>query len=117
MNNTRSALQILTEIRDGNLIVETSEAIKTACAAVTEHNKPAKVTIELTIKPFKDGQHLIEQPLVFIGDVETKLPEADPVATLFFVGEDGNATRNPGERQPALGLTVAGSDNTKKANT
>lgn len=115
MHNTRSALQILTEIRDGNLIVETSEAIKTACAAVAEHNKPAKVVIEVTIKPFKEGQHLVEQPLVFLGEVHTKLPEADPVATLFFVGEDGNATRNPGERQPTLGLTVAGSDTTKKS--
>lgn len=114
MSNTRSATQILAEIREGRLIVETSEAIKTACAAVSEHGKPAKVMIEVTIKPFKEGQHLVEQPLVFTGEVRTKLPEPDPEATLFFIGSDGNASRQPGERQPGLGLTVAGGANSSK---
>lgn len=110
-NNTRSALQILAELRDGNVIIEASEAIKTSIAAVVEHGKPATVTIELTIAPLRKGaENLTEAPLVFTGEVKTKLPKADPEATLFFVGDDGNATRNPGERQPALGLTVAGSE-------
>lgn len=108
MATTRSALNILQEVRKGELVHETSEKIKTAVAAVREHGKPAKVVIELEIKPYKSGsEKLTDPPLVFIGTVSSKLPEADVPASLMFVGEDGNVTLNPPARQPDLGLRVA----------
>lgn len=106
--NTRPATAILAEIREGRLVIELSEAIKEAIAAVNEYGKPAAVTLELSIAPLRKGaENLIEAPLVFTGEVTSKLPKPAPEATLFFVGADGNATRQPGERQPGLGLTVA----------
>lgn len=105
--NTRPATAILAEIREGRLVIELSDAIREACAAVTEHGKPASVTLDLTIRPFKDGQRLVEQPLIFMGEVSSKLPKAQLESTLFFIGVDGNATRQPGERQPGLSLSVA----------
>lgn len=113
-NNTRSALQILAEIREGHLVTETSEHIKTAIAAVLEQGKSAVVSIELTIAPLRKGaENLTEAPLVFTGKVRSKLPEPEPESTLFFIGQDGNATRSPGDRQPGLNLSVA-ADTTKK---
>lgn len=108
MSNVRSATAILAEIRDGQLVIEASEQIKTAICAVREVGKPAKVTIEIEIKPFKAGsEKLTEPPLIFVGEVTSKLPKHDTEATLMFVGEDGNATRVPPQRQPDLGLTIA----------
>lgn len=108
MSNTRSALAILAEIRNGEAIVEMSEHIKTAIAAVQELGKPAEVTLKITIAPLRKGaENLIEAPLVFLGETALKLPKVDPEATVFFVDADGNPTRNPNERQQALGLSVA----------
>lgn len=107
--NIRSAMQILPEIRDGHAIVELSQHIHNAIAAVKEHGKPAKVYLELTIAPGGKGyENLIEAPLLFTGEAYSKLPEPDPIKTLMFVDADGNPTRNPAERQKDLGLTVAG---------
>lgn len=108
MSNTRSATAILTEIRDGRLIVELSEHIKTAVAAVGEIGKPATVTIALTIGSLRKGaENLVEAPLLVSGEVTSKLPKYDPEQTLFFLGKDGNLTQSPSDRQPALGLSVA----------
>jgi hypothetical protein len=113
--NARSATAIIAEIRGGQLVVEASQQIKLAIAAVREHGKAASVTIDIDIKPFKSGtEKLIEPPLVFVGTVSSKLPQPDVPATLMFVGEDGNATLNPPERQPDLGLSVA-KDHSNKA--
>lgn len=115
-NKVRSATSILTEIREGRAVVELGDEIHRAIAAVKEHGKPAKVTVELTIAPLRGGaENLVEAPLVFTAEISAKLPQPDPEKTLFFVDGEGNATRNPGERQQGLGLTVAGSDNKTKS--
>lgn len=107
---TRSATSILAEIREGRAVVELGDEIHRAIAAVREHGKPAKVTLELTIAPLRNGnEKLVEAPLVFTAEISAKLPLPEPEKTLFFVDGDGNATRNPGERQQNLGLTVASS--------
>lgn len=104
----RSATAILAEIRDGQLIIEASTAILEAVAAVKEFGKPATVSIDLTIKPYSDrNAQLVEHPIIVVGEVTKKLPKPEVPATLFFVQDDGNATRNPPERQQTLGLNVA----------
>lgn len=108
MSNARSATAILSEIRDGGLVIEISEAIKIAVAAVREHGKPATVSVDLTIAPLRKGaEKLVEAPIVFTAEVATKLPKPEPESTLFFVDDAGNPSRNPGERQPTLGLSIA----------
>lgn len=104
----RSAMQILPEIRDGRAVDELSEHIHKAIAAVKEFGKPGKVTLEITIAPLRKGaENLTEAPMVFVGEVYSKLPEADPEATVFFMDAAGNATRIPQSRQKDLGLKVA----------
>lgn len=113
--NTRSATAILAEIRDGRAVLELSAEIHKAIEAVKQHGKAAKVTLELTIAPLNKGaEHLVEAPLTFTAEIDSKLPQPDPEKTLFFVDTDGNPTRNPAERQQGLNLTVAGA-NTKTA--
>ena len=108
MSNVRSATAIIADLREGQVVVELSEKIKTAIAAVKELGKPAVVRLDITIAPLRSGtENLIEAPLVFVGDVTLKLPKATPDATVFFVDQDGNPTRNPSERQQALGLSIA----------
>jgi hypothetical protein len=109
MSNIRSATSILTEIRDGRAVLELSQQIHDAIAAVLEHGKPAKVNLELTIAPLRKGaENLTEAPLVFAAEVSSKLPKQDPEVTLFFVDSEQNPSRQPGERQNSLGLQVAG---------
>lgn len=104
----RSALQILSEVRDGFLVSELSTAIHEAVAAVKEHGKPAKIMVELTIAPMRKGaEKLMEAPMIIVGEVSSKLPQADPEATLFFEDTDGNLTRVPERKQQDLGLKVA----------
>lgn len=104
----RSSLQILGEIRDGGLIAELSDQIHEATAAVREFGKKATVTVELTIAPLRAGaEKLTEAPLIITAEAYSKLPEADPVATIFFVDGSGNVTRVPSGKQPELGLKVA----------
>lgn len=106
--NIKSAMQILPELRDGRAVIELSQHIHDAIAAVRNHGKPAKVFLELTIAPAgKDMEKLVEAPVTFTGEVYSKLPQPDPEKTIMFVDSSGNPTRNPSERQPGLGLTVA----------
>lgn len=116
MSTIRSATSILTEIREGRAVIELGAEIHRAISAVKDHGKPAKVTLEITIAPLRNGaEKLVEAPLSFTAEVSSKLPQPDAEKTLFFVDGEGNATRNPGERQQGLTLSVAGSAEKKSA--
>ncbi len=82
--------------------------IHDAMEAVRTHQKGAKVTITLTIDPFKTKSNapLIDEPVVIACDVATKLPKAAAPEQLFFPDEDGNPSRTPAHRQRGLGLGV-----------
>lgn len=104
----RSATAILAEIRKGQAVVELSQHIHDAIAAVREHGKPAKITLELAIAPMRKGaEKLVEAPLIFTAEVVSKLPKADTEATIFFTDQEGNATRVPETTQQDLGLRIA----------
>lgn len=104
----RSSLQILSEVRDGQVAAELSNAIHDATAAVKEFGKKATVTVELTIAPLRGGaEKLVEAPLIMTAEVSSKLPQAEPEATIFFVDAGGNMTRVPSSKQPDLGLKIA----------
>lgn len=104
-SNIRSATSILTELRDGTVITEMSAAIHDALAAVREHNKPATVSLTVTIAPFTNAK-LVEPAITMTALVEKKLPKETPPSTLFFLGDDGNPQRNP-QRQERLAFSVA----------
>lgn len=82
--------------------------IHDAMEAVRTHQKGAKVTISITIDPFKTKSKapLIDEPVCIACDVAVKLPKSAPPEQLFFPDEDGNPTRTPTQRQRGLGLGV-----------
>lgn len=93
-NTIRSATSILTELRDGQVITELSTAIHDALAAVKTHNKGAEVTLRIKIAPFSANK-LVEPAITMNAEVETKLPKEVPPSTIFFITDEGNATRTP----------------------
>lgn len=104
--NIRPAQAILNELQDGLSLKQLAQAFHDAIAAVREHGKPATVTLLITVGTLEGQHHLIEPPIIMTAEVSTKLPKAKAPATIFFVDQDGNATRNQ-TRQQDLGLTVA----------
>jgi hypothetical protein len=116
MKNMRSAMTLLPELRDGRAMIELSEHIHAAIAAARQYGKGAKVILEIGIAPLKGANaNVIEPPMTFTAEVFSKLPQPEPEATLMFVDGEGNPTRNATERQPGLGLTVAGAAGEKTA--
>jgi hypothetical protein len=108
MSNIRSAMTILPELRAGQVITELSAAVHDAIAAVSEHNKDAVVTLKITVAP-SSKEKLKEPVIIMRAEVESKLPKEVPDATIFFVDDEGNPTRNANARpQQDLGFTVAG---------
>ncbi len=105
--NIRSALNVLAELRGGQVVTEASAALHDALASVKEHNKAATVTITLKIAPLSEAR-TVERPIEITAEISSKLPKAEPPATMFFIDEDGNPTRNPQPREPELGFSVAG---------
>jgi hypothetical protein len=103
--NIRSALSILAELREGQVVTEMSGAIHDALAAVHEHGKDAVVIVRIKIKPFTK-QNLAEPAITMTVEVEKKLPKEVPPSTLFFIGEDGNPQRSP-VRQREMPFSVA----------
>lgn len=104
--NIRSATNILTELRDGQVITELSGAIHDALSAVKEHNKGAKVILTIEIKPFNEAK-LVEPAITMTAEVSKTLPKEVPPSTIFFINDDGNPSRNP-VRQDKLPFGVAG---------
>ena len=103
----RPAQAILNEIREGEAMGELAQAFHDCIANVREHGKPATVTVTITVGTLGESQHkLVEPPIVIRAAVKTKLYEPEPPATVFFVDQDGNATRNQ-TRQQEIALSVA----------
>lgn len=112
--NIRSALNILAELRGGQVVTELSAAIHDAVSAVREHEKKAVVTLKITIAPSSE-QRLVEPAIIIVPEIESKLPTETPDATLFFIDGDGNPSRNVERKQPDLGFTVAGGTSAQTA--
>ena len=104
MNEIRSALNILPEIRKGIAVAELSQAIHDATEAVRLQGKAAVIRFEVTIQPYKGMHKLIEPPIVISAETTTKLPKPEQEATLFFLDEDGNPTQNMQQRERELPL-------------
>ena len=98
----RNAMVTLTALREGQVMIELAQAFHDAAQAVKHHNKPAKVTLEVTIAPIKNvGANLVEHPIVMQAEVSTKLPKEELPSTIFFVDEEG-PSRHASERQPSF---------------
>lgn len=61
-------------------------------AAVNEHGKKGQLTIKVTVEPPKG--HIDGAPVAISIDSELKAPKASAPPSIYFVDDDGNATRN-----------------------
>lgn len=88
----RPFADFLLEQRRGLLHHELSEGLNELLEAVLEHGKNGSLTLTVTVKPAGAG----DMTVFVTDDVKVKKPEGDRPASLFFVDDDRNLTReNP----------------------
>lgn len=68
-----------------------SEEFRELLAAVNEHGKKGALTIKVTVEPPKG--HVDGAPVVISIDSDLKAPKASAPPALYFVDDDGHATR------------------------
>ncbi|MFF4834053.1 hypothetical protein [Streptomyces sp. NPDC001315] len=71
---------------------QTSEEFHQLLAAVNEHGKKGTLTITVTVEPPKGGMD--GAPVAISIDSALKAPKASAPPSIYFVDEQGNATRN-----------------------
>ncbi|MFJ9128892.1 hypothetical protein ACIRJS_32800 [Streptomyces sp. NPDC102340] len=71
---------------------EISTEMHQLLAAVSEHGKKGSLSIKVTVEPPKG--HVDGAPVVISIDSDLKAPKASAPPSLYFVDDDGNATRN-----------------------
>jgi ABC-type thiamine transport system ATPase subunit len=103
---TRPFADVLIELNRGKTHAELSRALQDVIAAVRDTGKPGKLAFALAVKPARaDG-------MVEITDqVAVKLPAYDRPASMFFVTDDANLSRNdPRQTELDLGLRPVPTD-------
>lgn len=88
---------VLQEHRNGGLNNEAGEHLSELVAAVKEHQKAGKLTIELTVAPVDGDPRQVKVTDV----IKVSAPKAKPPASLFFSDAHGNLSRRD-PRQPEL---------------
>lgn len=71
---------------------EVSAEFHELLSAVNEHGRKGSLTIKVTVEPPKG--HVDGAPVVICIDSDLKAPKASAPPALYFVDDDGNATRN-----------------------
>jgi hypothetical protein len=71
---------------------EISDEFHQLLAAVNEHGKKGSLTITIAVEPPKG--HVDGAPVVISIDSVLKAPKASTPPSLYFVDDDGNASRN-----------------------
>ncbi len=89
----------LRHVRKGACLTELSEKLQSAVASVRALNKPATLTLTLTISPFNDGAFAV------VDEVKTKLPTPNKGHTLFFATDEGVLVRED-PNQSTMKFTV-----------
>lgn len=98
----RSAMQILGEIRRGNMVEEIGYEIARLTQQVLQTDKGGTLTLKLTIKPSDVADNAVE-----IKDkITVKAPEPEMKASVFYANADGALTRSdPNQEELPLGAT------------
>ncbi|WP_327592497.1 hypothetical protein [Streptomyces chartreusis] len=71
---------------------EISDEFHQLLAAVNEHGKKGSLSITVTVEPPKG--HIDGAPVAISIDSVLKAPKASAPPSIYFVDDDGNATRN-----------------------
>ena len=88
MANSRPFMDILRELRGGNVHDQLSDELQALVAAVTQEGKAGTLTLKLTVKPRGKGDGL---------DVATEItmkpPKETPGVSIFYPTPDNNLVR------------------------
>lgn len=90
--------ETLSDIRNGDVIAELTEALREVVTRVRETGRPGALTLTLKVKNASKGAGAA---LVIEDDIKTKLPSAEKGTTFLFATDDGQLQRND-PRQPRL---------------
>lgn len=104
--NKPNVMQILTQLRNGNLVAELSEQIAELAQIVKETRQGAKLSLTLSLKPGQ-GSH---KAVIFMDDVKVTKPKKKAGETLFFSDDDGAISRNDPDQLELQGITVVRSE-------
>ena len=105
MPGIKSFTETLIELRNGQIVIEMSQAMSDALLAVQEFNKGAEVCLTLKIKPL--GTKGVSDAVEVTAEVSTKLPKAEIASTLFFINADGQPSRTQDRQEQLPGLSIA----------
>lgn len=96
-NQSLSITEVLMNLNEGGTMEELATELRLAVSAVQGTGKKAQVKLTIDIAP--NGPTAVSTT----EKIDTKMPKADPVATLFYVTpEAGLSRRDP--RQPQLDM-------------
>ena len=93
-NTAVDFLNVLAELKNGRAAIDCSRKITELVAAVSEHKKKGKLTLQLIIEPSGVGDDgRVTETSVSWACAIVK-PEADTGRSIFFVTREGQLTRN-----------------------
>lgn len=102
--HTRPFFDTARDIRRGQFLEDAADELQRVIAAVEETGKPAKLTIEIAIKPA--GGKL--QGAVILSDkIKAKLPELPAGDTILFVTPENNLVATDPRQKPLDLKTVS----------
>ncbi|ROO82644.1 hypothetical protein EDD29_0125 [Actinocorallia herbida] len=100
MTDPRPFASVLADINYGEFADQLAEETAELVRAVTTNNRKGSITVTLEIAPRKGGRGLN-----VTGRHNLKLPQAEPVESVFFPDADGNLHRDD-PRQTSIGELV-----------
>ncbi len=109
----RPFADVLHDLGKGQVADEASVLLTDLVTAVVTYGRKGIFTLKITVAPFQKG----DNGQVIVQAVATsKPPSADPIAAVFFAGDDGNLLTDDPRMEPMFG-TVARAGATLRAGT
>lgn len=100
--NARGFLQVLPELRGGELIKEINEALIAMGPLVEELQKGGSISIKLDFKPTNGGTNAV----MITDTVSVKLPKPSVRGTIMFTDTKGSLTRNDPNQLELQGISI-----------
>lgn len=86
----RPFARTLSELQRGIVADDAATALAEVTKAVQEVGKKGKVTLTITVSPYKGNPDIVNVS----GQVKADIPVADPPASVFYPDPDGNLSRS-----------------------
>ena len=99
----RPFADVLHDLGKGQVADEASVMLTDLVTAVVTYGRKGIFTLKITVAPFKSGDtgQVIVQAVA-----SSKPPSADPIAAVFFAGDNGNLTSDDPRMEPMFGAVA-----------